>query len=73
MIFGGISMRKKVTLGIMAVILIMMTVFLSGCSHTFTCGLCGKEVNEAGHKQTVLGQEIEICNDCYNGLKSLAQ
>lgn len=66
-------MKKKVTLGIMVVLLVIMTVIFAGCSHTFTCESCGKEVNEAGHKWTVLGQEIEICDDCYNSLKSLTQ
>lgn len=64
-------MKKKV-FGVIAIAIITTAIF-AGCTHSFTCGLCGKSVNESGHKYEILGQEVEICDDCYNGLKSLTE
>lgn len=45
---------------------------LSGCGKKeFDCGLCGDLVKESPHKITVLGQELEICNSCFDILKEL--
>lgn len=64
-----VSSKKKAV--ICSVILAsLMALALTACSHTFKCGLCGEEKTEAGHKTNILGQEVEICDDCYNGLNA---
>lgn len=63
-------MKKKYLVALIALIAIAVLT-LSACSHTFTCGMCGKEKTESGHKMEVMGRELEICDSCYNSYKSL--
>ncbi len=64
-------MKKRRFVLLAAAVAVTAVFIFAGCSHTFTCGLCGKEVNEAGHQYTVLGREVEICDSCYNGLQDI--
>lgn len=61
---------KKAT-RILAVGLLAVTL-LSGCAKTFTCGLCGKTVKERPNTVEILGQEIEVCKSCSDGLDELS-
>lgn len=48
----------------------LIAVTLSVCScGTVTCGWCNEECSKlSSHKAAVLGQEIDICDDCYKAL-----
>lgn len=61
-------MRKKKII-LIALAAMLLAAFLCGCGEkTFRCGLCGREVTQKPHTYSVLGQEVEICNSCYNTL-----
>ncbi len=65
---GERGMKKKV----LAMVLAMLTVLsLAGCGK-FTCDLCSQEKSGKKHTETVMGQKMTICNDCYKGLEDLA-
>lgn len=50
--------------------LIGMMVVMSGCgSEQYTCGYCMRTVKQKPHYGKVLGQEIKLCDDCYDMLK----
>lgn len=61
----------KRVIGVVSVI--MLTVVLScGCGKkTYTCGWCGSTVTQSPHHAKILGQEIELCDDCYKGIKEM--
>ncbi len=68
-------MKRRVIAIVLATLVCVMVALTVGCTHKFTCGMCNKEVNEAGHKVTVMGKEIEICDECnkkYEAAKTLA-
>ncbi len=45
----------------------------SSCSQkTFVCDLCGSEERGRPHKAEFLGEECELCDDCYKGLHELS-
>ena len=54
-----------------ALLIIAMASMLTACGK-FTCDMCGKEKSGKKHTDELLGQEIVYCDDCYNGLKDLA-
>lgn len=58
------KMIGKISVIFALIITIAVVMLFSGCTHKFKCGLCGDEVNEMGHRVTVLGQETEICDKC---------
>ena len=60
---------KKIFRSLMGVIAVI-TVALSVCScGTVQCGWCNEECSKLkSHQATVLGQEIDLCDDCYKGL-----
>lgn len=55
------------TVLIVASLLLVMT----SCGK-FTCDLCGDEKKGKQHKEEVLGEEVVICDDCYEELESLS-
>ncbi|MGN1458365.1 MAG: hypothetical protein ACI4XP_10510 [Acutalibacteraceae bacterium] len=62
-------MKKKhkiFTVVITSLVTTILLMALTACSHTFTCGVCHQEKTGNSHKTQILGQEIEICDDCYN-------
>lgn len=63
-------MKKKFSIALLPLTVIVILTF-TACSHTFTCGICGKEKNEVGHKTEIMGRSLEICNSCYDSYKSL--
>ena len=40
---------------------------------SFTCGYCMRSVKEKPHDVKMLGQQIEICDDCYDMLRDYQQ
>ena len=61
---------KKV-IAILTLAVIIATV-MAACGK-FTCDLCEKEKSGKKHKETYLGQDIVICDDCYDDLEDLAK
>ena len=60
-------MKRIITLALVGV---MSMSFLAGCGK-FTCDMCEEEKSGKKHKEELLGEEIVICDDCYEGLQSL--
>lgn len=63
----GILMKKKI---LVAAVSVIMALSMVACG-TFTCDLCGQEKSGKKHSQSILGQEITVCDDCVNGVTSL--
>lgn len=61
-------MKKKIT----AVLLTVATVLSLTACGKFTCDMCGQEKSGKKHTESLLGQEITICDDCYKGVEDLA-
>lgn len=61
-------MRKKILAAFLAVITLLS---LAGCGK-FTCDICSQEKSGKKYTETVLGQKVTICSDCYKGLEDLA-
>lgn len=61
-------MKKRIT----ALLLTVLTVVsLTACGAPFTCDLCGEEKTGKKYTETVLGEEIVYCQDCYDAMKEL--
>ena len=64
----GKSMKKKVIAALLATVTILS---FAGCGK-FTCDMCGEEKSGKKHEETILGETITICDDCYKDLEDLA-
>lgn len=63
-------MKKRICIMLAA---IMTALLLSACGEeTYRCGWCQKEVTQKPHTITALGQEIKVCDDCYDLLSQYA-
>ena len=60
----------KRVFGIVLLVALLVTM-LVGCGK-FKCDLCQKEKSGKKHNEEILGQEVVYCDDCYNGLKGIA-
>ena len=50
-------------------IAVVVAIALTGCGkETFRCGLCMKQVTQVPHEVTVFGQDIKVCESCYEYL-----
>ena len=59
---------KKRIMSLIAVI--MLALMLCACgSKTFRCAVCMKQVKQVPHQVTILGQDVEICDICYDYLR----
>ena len=55
---------------IVAVALLLLGIFVSGLGvKSYTCGYCMRTVEQRPHSAQILGQEVELCDDCYDMLK----
>lgn len=55
---------------IVAVALVLFGVFVSKLGvKSYTCGYCMRTVEQKPHSAQILGQEVELCDDCYDMLK----
>ena len=66
---GG-TMKKKILLARAAV---MVTASLTACGSSFTCDMCGEEKTGTSYsfKSTATGEDMTICEDCYNLVKDV--
>ena len=64
---GERVMKKRMLAILLAA---MMILSLAGCGK-FTCDLCGQEKSGKKHTETLFGQKITYCNDCYKELEEL--
>ncbi len=60
-------MKRFITL---AAALLMLLFCLAGCAK-FTCNICNEEKSGTQHKEELLGEEIVICDDCYEEFEEL--
>ena len=60
-------MKKKLAVLFVSV---MAVLSLTGCGK-FKCDMCGEEKSGTKHEYTLLGQDMTICDDCYEGIKAL--
>lgn len=60
-------MKKKIAILFMTVIMAMTLV---ACGK-FTCDFCGEEKSGKSYKSDVWGQEVVICEECYDGIQDL--
>lgn len=62
---------RRIAVLVLSVLLI--AVMLCACGEeTYTCGWCMKEVTQRPHTVTVLGQEIKVCDSCYEMIEEYA-
>ncbi len=55
---------------IIAVIsLLILILSLSACGK-FTCNICQEEKSGQKHTQKILGNDVNICKDCYEAMTS---
>lgn len=55
-----------------ALAVVMLVGVLCGCSpkeEEFQCGVCGQQVTSVRYPADIQGQEVDICQGCYDGLK----
>ena len=60
-------MKRKIST-ILIVVAIALTMTACG---KFTCDFCGEEKNGKNYKSEMLGEEVVICQDCYNELREI--
>ena len=56
-------MKKRLVL-----CLSLLVLLLAGCGKKVICSFCGEE--KAGQTKMVLGEEVDICNDCVEQLQT---
>ena len=61
-------MKRLISILLLVVVLAtMLTAF-----GKFTCDMCGEEKTGKKHEESMLGESIVICDDCYKALEDLA-
>ena len=61
-------MKKLICIVLLVVV---MATMLTACGK-FTCDFCGEEKTGKKYERELLGQEVDICKDCYEELEELA-
>lgn len=61
-------MKRLISILLLVVVLATM---LTACGK-FTCDMCGEEKTGKKHEESMLGESIVICDDCYKALEDLA-
>lgn len=51
-------------------LIVVLASLLAGCGK-FECDLCGEEKTGKQHKEEIAGEELVICDDCYETLEDL--
>lgn len=62
-------MKKRKFLAVLLATVSILS--LTGCGK-FTCDMCGEEKSGKKHEETLLGESITICDDCYKALEEAA-
>lgn len=53
------------------ILTVLLAVTLTSCGEKdFICGWCTRSVHEKPHEARILGQDVELCDDCYKELKN---
>jgi hypothetical protein len=60
---------KKAIKAIALVTVLLLALTACG-KETFSCGWCGRTVTETPHNMSIAGENMKICSDCYNDLKT---
>lgn len=60
----------KKTLSVLAVL--VMAASIAGCAESKTCSVCKKSYSKGGATQTILGQEVNVCDDCLKAANPFA-
>ena len=61
-------MKKIIALGCLTIV---MATLLTACGK-FTCDTCKQEKSGKKHTKDVLGEEIVMCDDCYDAYEKAA-
>lgn len=61
-------MKRLISILLLVVVLATM---LTACGK-FTCDMCGEEKTGKKHEESMLGETVVICDDCYKALEDLA-
>ncbi len=65
-------MKKTVRKIVAALAIFVLLLSLAACGNkSFKCDLCNDEKTGKSHKTKVLGEEVEICDDCYEDIQGL--
>ncbi len=56
-------MKKIAKIGVSVIALAALALTLTGCSSK-TCDNCGKKFSKGGTTMEILGEEVNICQDC---------
>lgn len=63
-------MKKRICLSLVLCVIMLL---LCACGEeTFRCGWCQRTVTQKPHTMTALGQEIQVCDACYDALSQFA-
>ncbi|MDO5411025.1 MAG: hypothetical protein Q4F21_11350 [Lachnospiraceae bacterium] len=62
-------LKKMVTL--ILTLAFIATLLCSCGKETYTCGYCMQSVTQKPHYAKMLGQEIKLCDPCYEAIKDL--
>ena len=63
-------MKKKLSKAVvLASVVMMLTLSLTGCSKKVECDMCGE--TKKCKQYEVLGEEINVCGDCKSALEDL--
>ena len=60
-------MKRKVC---MLFVIVMVLMSFTGCGK-FTCSICGEEKSGKKYESALLGEELLICQDCYDEIEGL--
>lgn len=58
-------MKRKISFLLLIVAVVMS---LTACGK-FTCDFCGEEKSGKNHKSNMMGEDVVICQDCYNEMQ----
>ena len=58
-------MKRKVC---MLFVVVMILMSFTGCGK-FTCAVCEEEKSGKKHESALLGEEVVICQDCYDEIE----
>lgn len=52
--------------------MVLATMLLCGCGRLFTCSWCNQKVMGVPHTGNFMGQEISLCEGCYDAIMALS-
>ncbi len=61
---------KKIISAVLVVVSLLATITLTACGK-FVCDGCGEEKSGKKHTQSIFGEEIVICDDCYDEIDDI--